>query len=63
MHTVGVEAFVQFKVCALPTTDKVAWSVSLSVCLSVCLCVVLGIPFSRAKTAEPVEMLFGEGGY
>jgi len=38
----------------LVVTDRVAWSVGRSVCLSVCLSLV-----SPAKTAAPIEMLFG----
>jgi len=39
-------------------SDGVAWSVSLSVCWSVSQSVTI---FSRAKTAQPIEMLFGYG--
>jgi len=37
-------------------SDEVAWSVSLSVCWSVSQSVTI---FSRAKTTQPIEMLFG----
>jgi len=40
----------------------IATDVCVSVCLSVCLSVsVLGTSASGAKTAEPIEMPFGEG--